>query len=56
MSRRRKPQKREILPDPVYGSLVLAKFINKIMMCGKKALARRVVYRACHPFVTFNYA
>jgi small subunit ribosomal protein S7 len=37
---------REIAPDPKYGSRSLAKFINRLMMCGKKSLAERIVYRA----------
>ena len=51
MSRRRRAEKRIIDPDPIYGSLVLAKFINKIMMSGKKALARKIVYSAIEQFV-----
>ena len=43
MSRRRRAEKREIAPDPVYGSTVLAKFINKVMEMGKKSTARRIV-------------
>ncbi|SCA63295.1 30S ribosomal protein S7 [Chlamydiales bacterium SCGC AG-110-M15] len=46
MSRRRRAEKRTIDPDPVYGSLVLAKFINKVMMDGKKTIARKIVYSA----------
>lgn len=46
MSRRHRAQKRTIEPDPVYGSLVLAKFINKVMFCGKKSTARNLVYGA----------
>lgn len=46
MSRRRRAEKREIAPDPVFGSEILGKFINKIMMGGKKAVARRIVYNA----------
>ena len=37
--RRRRPDKREILPDPLYGDLLVAKFINNIMNKGKKSLA-----------------
>ena len=50
MSRRRRPFKRRIEPDPIYQSLVLAKFINKMMIGGKKAVARRIVYRALEEF------
>ena len=38
--------KREIMPDPVYGSIVLTKFINKVMWDGKKTTAQRLVYNA----------
>jgi small subunit ribosomal protein S7 len=50
MSRRRRAVKREIAPDPVYGSIVLAKFINKVMEKGKKSVARRIVYNALNKF------
>lgn len=50
MSRRRRAEKREIAPDPVYGSTVLAKFINKVMEQGKKSTARRIVYNALEKF------
>ncbi len=42
--RRRRPEKREILPDPVYGDLVVAKFINNLMSDGKKSLAEKIFY------------
>lgn len=44
MSRRRVAAKREILPDPKYHSEMLAKFINHIMLDGKKSVAEKVVY------------
>ncbi|MCE5316194.1 MAG: 30S ribosomal protein S7 [Parachlamydia sp.] len=50
MSRRRRAVKREIAPDPVYRSLLLAKFINKVMVCGKKSTARRIIYNALEKF------
>ena len=50
MARRRGAVKRKIEPDPVYKSLVLAKFINKVMICGKKSTARRIVYNALEQF------
>lgn len=50
MSRRRRAEKREIDPDPLYGSEVLAKFINKLMLDGKKSTARRIVYKAIEKF------
>ncbi len=46
MSRRRRATSRVIDPDPKFGSLVLAKFINKVMMNGKKSTAQRMVYGA----------
>lgn len=46
MPRRARVVHREIAPDPKYGSRSLAKFINRLMMCGKKSLAERIVYRA----------
>ena len=44
--RRRRPEKREILPDPVYGDLVVAKFINNLMKMGKKSLAEKIFYNS----------
>lgn len=41
-----KAPKRKILPDPIYGSTVLTKIINRIMRDGKKTLAQRLVYGA----------
>ena len=46
MPRRRVAAKREILPDPKFGSQVLAKFINMVMEDGKKAVAERILYGA----------
>ncbi len=46
MPRRRVIAKREILADPKYGSKMLAKFINHVMVSGKKSLAERIVYGA----------
>ena len=46
MSRRARATKREILPDARYQSVTVAKVINKIMMCGKKNTAERIVYGA----------
>ena len=50
MSRRRRAEKRKIDPDPKYTSIVLSKFINKVMVGGKKSLARRIVYTAIQKF------
>lgn len=44
--RRRSAEKREILPDPRFADEVLARFINKIMLDGKKSLAEQIVYGA----------
>lgn len=46
MPRRREVPKREILPDPKFSSVDLAKFINVVMLSGKKAVAERIVYAA----------
>ena len=46
MPRRRVPEKREVLPDPKYGNQTLAKFMNHVMISGKKAVAERIVYGA----------
>jgi small subunit ribosomal protein S7 len=46
MSRRRRPEKREILPDPKYGDQILSKFMNNLMYDGKKSVAEGIVYGA----------
>ena len=46
MSRRHRAEKREIIPDPKYGDLVLTKFMNSLMYEGKKSAAERIVYGA----------
>jgi len=46
MPRRRVVAKREILPDPKFGSERLAKFMNHLMVSGKKSVAERIVYGA----------
>ena len=46
MSRRRAAERRDILPDAVYGDKVLTKFINSLMYDGKKAVAEAIVYGA----------
>ncbi len=51
MSRRNAAPKREILPDPVYQSEVVAVFVNHVMRNGKKSLAERVVYGAFNKMV-----
>ena len=44
MSRRRKSTIREIIPDPIYGDKVLAKFIRSLMVDGKKVVAEKLIY------------
>ncbi|HEX2211580.1 MAG TPA: 30S ribosomal protein S7 [Longimicrobium sp.] len=46
MSRRTRAVKRPIIPDPVYGSEVITKFVNTLMYDGKKSLAERIFYDA----------
>ncbi len=46
MARRKIAAKRQILPDPIFGSELLAKFINRVMKNGKKSIAEKIVYRA----------
>lgn len=46
MPRRREVPKREILPDPKFGSETLAKFVNIVMQSGKKSIAEKIVYGA----------
>ena len=46
MSRRRRAEKREVLPDPKYGDRVVSKFMSCIMFAGKKSVSERIVYGA----------
>ncbi len=46
MSRRHRAEKRDIIPDPKFGDVVLTKFMNSIMQHGKKSVAERIVYGA----------
>ena len=46
MPRRRVVAKREVLPDPKFGNITLAKFMNHVMVSGKKSVAERIVYGA----------
>jgi small subunit ribosomal protein S7 len=46
MSRRKSSEKREVLPDPIYNDVVVAKFVNKMMWQGKKSLSQRALYSA----------
>ena len=42
--RRRRPERREILPDPIFRDLVVAKFVNNLMLDGKKSTAEKLFY------------
>ena len=46
MARRREIPKRQVLPDPKFGDVTLAKFVNMLMVSGKKAVAEKIVYGA----------
>jgi small subunit ribosomal protein S7 len=46
MSRRHSAEKREIMPDPKFGNVVVTKFMNSIMHAGKKSVAEKIVYGA----------
>ncbi|MEM8919406.1 MAG: 30S ribosomal protein S7 [Pseudomonadota bacterium] len=46
MARRRRPEKRVILPDPKFKDQVLSKFMNNLMLDGKKSVAEKIVYGA----------
>ncbi|MBT5559140.1 MAG: 30S ribosomal protein S7, partial [Proteobacteria bacterium] len=46
MPRRREVPKREILPDPKFGDITLAKFVNILMVDGKKSVAEKIIYGA----------
>ena len=46
MSRRHRAEKRDIIPDPKFGDIVLTKFMNSVMKHGKKSAAERIVYGA----------
>ena len=44
--RRRRPEKRKILPDPIYNDLEIAKFMNYLMLDGKKGVSEHIFYNA----------
>ena len=46
MARRREAEKRQILPDPKYNDILVARFVNSLLKKGKKSLAERVLYTA----------
>ena len=48
MPRRGNVPKREVLPDPIYNSVLVTKLINSVMLDGKKGVAQKVVYDAFH--------
>ena len=52
MPRKGPVTKRDVLPDPVYGSKLLTRFINKIMLDGKKGVAERIVYAVSYTHLT----
>ena len=52
MSRRRQAKKREVLPDVKFGDLVITKFINRIMLDGKKSIAEKILYGAFDKIAT----
>ncbi len=52
MSRRRRPEKRVILPDPKFGDQILSKFMNNLMLDGKKSVAESIVYGALETMET----
>ena len=65
MSRKRRAEKRNVLPDPIYNSKVVTKLINQIMLDGKKGTAQKILYDAFNmiqektgkdPMETFNKA
>ena len=58
MARRRRPPRREVVPDPKYSNENLTRFINKLMLNGKKTLAYKIVYDALdkiEKFLTNNH-
>ena len=44
--RRRRPERRQVLPDPIYNDVVVAKFVNYIMKGGKKSVAEKIFYKS----------
>lgn len=52
MSRRRQAKKREVLPDVKFGDIVITKFINRIMLDGKKSCAEKILYGAFDKIAT----
>jgi small subunit ribosomal protein S7 len=52
MSRRNRPERREIVPDPRFSNLLVSSLINKLMLSGKKSTAERIVYGALETLET----
>ena len=52
MARRRRAEKREVLPDPKFGEILITKFMNVLMVQGKKSVAERIVYGALEKIQT----
>ena len=52
--RRRRPEKRKILPDPVYNDLVVTKFVNNLMTSGKKSISEKIFYKSLEIAATKN--
>lgn len=52
MARRRRAEKREVLPDPKFGEILITKFMNVLMLQGKKSVAERMVYGALEKIQT----
>lgn len=52
MSRRRQAKKREVLPDVKYGDIIITKFINRVMLDGKKSTAEKIFYGAFDKIAT----
>ena len=46
MSRRRRAEKREVLPDPKFGDKVISKFMSSLMIAGKKSTSEKIIYGA----------
>ena len=46
MPRKGPAKQRDIIPDPVYGNVLLARFINRLLVCGKKSKAEKIMYEA----------
>ncbi|HCR48319.1 MAG TPA: 30S ribosomal protein S7 [Rhodothermales bacterium] len=44
--RKKRAEKRQVLPDPIYGDVTVSKFINAVMQSGKKSIAQAIVYKA----------